>query len=193
MPKSLHLRWLPTAAILTITTLPAPARKMPKPIVRPEKGRPLQYSLHSPYLASGDVDTPLVATAASYCESARRVAGGSPTPGLIKTPRKAASQLLALEQEPALFFRGLNSPTPTREPNRRICSLRLGGWNFFPYRYSTRGVESSAGLEATLVGVPQLSVPLTDPENGELNPLGINCLRDACAGAWCGSPYFAGR
>jgi phage tail sheath protein FI len=28
-----------------------------------------------------------------------------------------------------------------------------------------------------LVGVPQLSVPLTDAENGELNPLGINCLR----------------
>jgi phage tail sheath protein FI len=25
--------------------------------------------------------------------------------------------------------------------------------------------------------VPELSVPLTDEENGELNPLGINCLR----------------
>jgi len=32
-------------------------------------------------------------------------------------------------------------------------------------------------MEANLVGVSQLSVPLTDPENGELNPLGINCLR----------------
>jgi len=41
-----------------------------------------------------------------------------------------------------------------------------------------RGVwKAPAGLDATLVGVPQLSVPLTDPENGELNPLGINCLR----------------
>ena len=41
-----------------------------------------------------------------------------------------------------------------------------------------RGVwKAPAGLEATLVGVPQLSVPLTDAENGELNPLGINCLR----------------
>jgi phage tail sheath protein FI len=27
------------------------------------------------------------------------------------------------------------------------------------------------------MGVPKLSVPLTDNENGELNPLGINCLR----------------
>jgi phage tail sheath protein FI len=32
-------------------------------------------------------------------------------------------------------------------------------------------------LEATLVGASALSVPLTDAENGELNPLGINCLR----------------
>ncbi|MEH2273108.1 MAG: phage tail sheath C-terminal domain-containing protein, partial [Nostoc sp.] len=37
--------------------------------------------------------------------------------------------------------------------------------------------KAPAGTEATLTGVPQLSVPLTDPENGELNPLGINCLR----------------
>jgi phage tail sheath protein FI len=32
-------------------------------------------------------------------------------------------------------------------------------------------------LDATLVGVPQLSVPVNDMENGELNPLGVNCLR----------------
>ena len=41
-----------------------------------------------------------------------------------------------------------------------------------------RGVwKAPAGLEATLVGVPQLSVSLTDDENGELNQLGVNCLR----------------
>ena len=43
---------------------------------------------------------------------------------------------------------------------------------------SQRGVwKAPAGLDATLVGVPALSVSLTDQENGELNPLGINCLR----------------
>ena len=41
-----------------------------------------------------------------------------------------------------------------------------------------RGVwKAPAGLDATLVGVPALSVPLTDAENGELNPLAINCFR----------------
>src|SRR5205823_6118214 len=43
---------------------------------------------------------------------------------------------------------------------------------------TNRGVwKAPAGLDATLVGVPDLSVHLTDAENGELNPLGVNCLR----------------
>jgi phage tail sheath protein FI len=43
---------------------------------------------------------------------------------------------------------------------------------------TARGVwKAPAGLDATLTGVPKLSVALTDSENGRLNPLGINCLR----------------
>jgi uncharacterized protein len=41
-----------------------------------------------------------------------------------------------------------------------------------------RGVwKAPAGLEATINGVMGLGVKLTDAENGELNPLGVNCLR----------------
>ena len=41
-----------------------------------------------------------------------------------------------------------------------------------------RGVwKAPAGIEATLFGVIDFSVRLTDRENGELNPVGINCLR----------------
>ena len=43
---------------------------------------------------------------------------------------------------------------------------------------STRGVwKAPAGLDASLQGVQGLSVNLTDLENGQLNPQGINCLR----------------
>lgn len=43
---------------------------------------------------------------------------------------------------------------------------------------ATRGVwKAPAGLEASLAGVVKLEYPLTDLENGMLNPLGINCLR----------------
>jgi phage tail sheath protein FI len=41
-----------------------------------------------------------------------------------------------------------------------------------------RGVwKAPAGIDAALNGAFGLSVPLTDDENGMLNPLGINCLR----------------
>ncbi|MDB5731192.1 MAG: phage tail sheath protein [Variovorax sp.] len=42
----------------------------------------------------------------------------------------------------------------------------------------SRGVwKAPAGLDAALNGVQDLQVNLNDLENGELNPLGINCLR----------------
>jgi hypothetical protein len=41
-----------------------------------------------------------------------------------------------------------------------------------------RGVwKAPAGIDAALNGVMGLQVEMTDPENGLLNPLGINCLR----------------
>jgi phage tail sheath protein FI len=55
---------------------------------------------------------------------------------------------------------------------------------------ANRGVwKAPAGTEATLNGVQGLVYNLTDPENGVLNPLGLNCLRifpvygDVCWGA----------
>jgi len=42
----------------------------------------------------------------------------------------------------------------------------------------SRGVwKAPAGTGAVLTGVLALTVPLTDPENGLLSPLGVNCLR----------------
>ncbi|MDE2628220.1 MAG: phage tail sheath family protein [Burkholderiales bacterium] len=44
---------------------------------------------------------------------------------------------------------------------------------------ANRGVwKSPAGMDATLSGVQSLSVNLNDPENGALNQLGVNCVRN---------------
>ena len=43
---------------------------------------------------------------------------------------------------------------------------------------SERGVwKSPAGIEAAIRGITDLTVQMTDLENGALNPLGINCIR----------------
>jgi phage tail sheath protein FI len=43
---------------------------------------------------------------------------------------------------------------------------------------ASRGVwKAPAGQDATLVGVSELSVKLTDGQNGQINPIGVNALR----------------
>jgi len=77
-----------------------------------------------------------------------------------------------------LFFPRLKQPNPLRDNQIEefVPSGAVAG--IFARTDTQRGVwKAPAGLEAILSGVPQLSVNLTDAENGELNPLGINCLR----------------
>ncbi len=54
-----------------------------------------------------------------------------------------------------------------RSRGRRVCAdgRAAGVW------------KAPAGQEAGLVSMPELSVSLTDDENGDLNKQGINCLR----------------
>lgn len=48
---------------------------------------------------------------------------------------------------------------------------------------TNRGIwKAPAGLDAGIVGYPGVAVDLTDAENGELNPLGLNCIRSNAAG-----------
>jgi len=137
-----------------------------------------------PYLASGDVEVQLVAVAADYCEKRRAMLIVDP-PSAWNDKDTAKSQFLdttdrvgTRSKNAALFFPPLKQPNPLH--NNQIeefvpCGAIAG---IFARTDTQRGVwKAPAGLDATLVGVPQLSVLLTDEENGELNPLGINCLR----------------
>ena len=78
----------------------------------------------------------------------------------------------------AIFFPRLRMPDPAQ--NGQIddfapCGVVAG---IFSRTDTQRGVwKAPAGLDASLNGVPELSVRLTDAENGQLNPLGLNCLR----------------
>ena len=82
------------------------------------------------------------------------------------------------DRNAAIFFPRLRAPDPLKEGRLETfvpCGAAAG---VFARTDAQRGVwKAPAGLEATLAGVPELSTPLTDFENGELNPLGVNCLR----------------
>lgn len=133
-----------------------------------------------PYLSNGDVDVSLVSDAAAYCETRRAML-------LVDPPHDWSSKDSARDnvkdvgtksKNAALFFPRLKQPNLLRDNQMEEfvpCGAVAG---IFARTDTQRGVwKAPAGLDATLVGVPQLSVSLTDAENGELNPLGINCLR----------------
>ncbi len=141
-----------------------------------------------PYLFNGesyDVDVTLVGEAAAYCELRRAMLLVDP-PSSWTDKDTAKSQFTDANDDhvgtrsrnAALFFPRLLQPDPLRDNQVRdfVPSGAVAG--IFARTDTQRGVwKAPAGLDASLVGVPQLSVFLNDAENGELNPLGINCLR----------------
>jgi Bacteriophage tail sheath protein len=135
----------------------------------------------APYTPTGDVDAPVITAAAKLCEDHRAMLLVDP-PSTWTTKEAAKSGIAAdigtTSKNAALYFPRLRRPNPLHDNQLEdfVPSGALAG--VFARTDSQRGVwKAPAGLEATLVGVPGLTVPLTDAENGELNPLGVNCLR----------------
>jgi phage tail sheath protein FI len=78
----------------------------------------------------------------------------------------------------AIYFPRILAPDPLQE--NRLESFAPSGAvaGVIARTDATRGVwKAPAGMEAILIGVPQLTVKLNDAENGRLNQLGVDCLR----------------
>jgi phage tail sheath protein FI len=78
----------------------------------------------------------------------------------------------------ALYFPRIQVPDPLRE-NRVSTFAPCGAVaGIYSRTDAQRGVwKAPAGLDASLTGVMGLTAVLTDGQNGQLNPRGINCLR----------------
>jgi uncharacterized protein len=133
-----------------------------------------------PYLVNNDVEDPLISSAVSYCEQRRAMLLIDPRNDW-NTKDKAKTGIASISpksKNAALFFPRLKQPNPLRDNQVEEfvpCGAIAG---IFARTDAQRGVwKAPAGLEAALNNVPALSVNLTDAENGELNQLGINCLR----------------
>jgi phage tail sheath protein FI len=139
-----------------------------------------------PYKATNDVDLGLITKAAQYCEEKRRAMLLVDPPSNWSSKATAKKEFTDADKDyigtrsknAAFFFPRIKQPNPLRENQIEEfvpCGAVAG---VFARTDTQRGVwKAPAGQEASLIGVSQLSVPLTDDENGELNQLGINCLR----------------
>ncbi len=129
-----------------------------------------------------DVDPATWEDAVAYCVSRRAM--------LIVDPPVAWSQMTAdaiaggvtgvvsRNTNAAIYFPDIMASDPLRENRLRAfppCGAVAG---VIARTDANRGVwKAPAGLEATLIGARQLTVQLTNGQNGILNPRGVNCLR----------------
>jgi hypothetical protein len=80
----------------------------------------------------------------------------------------------------ALYFPYLRITDPDPTQRGRTIDMPPAGAiaGIFARTDVQRGVwKAPAGIDASLNGAQALSLPMTDLENGRLNPLGVNCLR----------------
>jgi hypothetical protein len=117
----------------------------------------------------------------AYCKERRAVLiVDPPTDWSSASEAKSgiASLGLARSENAAVYFPRIRAADPKEEYRLRSfapCGVVAG---IIAKTDAQRGVwKAPAGIEAILVGVPELEYSLTDNQNGDLNPLGINCLR----------------
>jgi phage tail sheath protein FI len=132
-----------------------------------------------------DVDVNLISAAAAYCEQRRAMLiVDAPKDWISKDDAKNKfndadnDNVGTRSKNAAIYFPRLRQPNPLHDNQMEIFTAGGSVAGIFARTDAQRGVwKAPAGLDATLVGAPSLSLSLTDNENGELNPLGVNCLR----------------
>jgi hypothetical protein len=140
---------------------------------------------------SRDGDTPkeVYAAALSYCVKRRAMLIVDPPAAWGKNKETAAAKAkqgfsdLGLSgtdaRNAAFYFPRVTESDPLREGQLDIfvpCGIVAGVMARID---RMRGIwKAPAGLDASLNGIQGLQVNMTDAENGMLNPLGINCLRN---------------
>ncbi|HEY9403680.1 MAG TPA: phage tail sheath C-terminal domain-containing protein [Pyrinomonadaceae bacterium] len=141
-----------------------------------------------PDTRGGDVPPAVYQTAMKFCADHRAMLIVDSPAAWSANKETAASNAVAglgalglsgiAARNAALYFPRVVESDPLREGQLDTfvpCGIIAG---VMARTDTQRGVwKAPAGLDATVNGVQGLEVNLSDPENGMLNPLGINCLR----------------
>lgn len=147
---------------------------------RANPGNPAQLDLYP----SGDPINPnlIFSAAMSVCLKRRAFLLVDPPPDVADLDGAAAwkfTRLTVHDKNGAAYWPRPRLPDPLNAMQLRSfapCGVVAG---VYARTDADRGVwKAPAGIEARLAGVQQLTVKLTDAENGVINPLGLNALRN---------------
>lgn len=126
----------------------------------------------------GEITTSTLSTLATFCETNLAFLIADCDPGIVDYTKLSTGSGLT-SANAAFYFPWITAPDP----------LRLNAnQNFPPSGYvagiyastdASRGVwKAPAGTAAALSGVSGVAVTLNDAQNGQLNPVAVNCIRN---------------
>lgn len=132
----------------------------------------------------GDVPIEIYKEAAKYCQNKRAILIIDPAKSWTKysdplnSDVKKFEDLKLRDKNSVVYFPRIKFPDP-KEGGRIKEFVPCGAIAGIIARTDRdRGVwKAPAGVQATIEGAADLSIRMTDNENGDLNPVGINCLR----------------
>ncbi len=122
-----------------------------------------------------------VGNAIAYCRRKRALLLLDP-PDTVQSPTALRNWLqnhsYVRDEYSALYYPRLDIADPTRQYRTRSFGPSGTIAGLMARIDAARGVwKAPAGTEAKLFGIQDLGYDLTDPENGTLNPIAVNCLR----------------
>jgi uncharacterized protein len=135
-------------------------------------------------ITAGSIDAQVLTDTIAYAEEDSRRAFVIVDPPAawvdVATAVTGATAGFALSRNAAVYFPRLRQADPLRENQLITCAPSGAIAGVIARTDAQRGVwKAPAGLDASLSGVSDLEVPMTDQEIGRLNPEGVNCLRSA--------------
>ena len=128
----------------------------------------------------GLVDRPTLQTLQGHCRTRRAfLIVDAPDNETVATMPAALTNLTGSDApNSALYFPWVRAPDPLQGGALRAfppCGYVAG---VYARTDSSRGVwKAPAGSDASITGASGLLIAMSDPENGQLNPRAINCLR----------------
>lgn len=136
-----------------------------------------QIDLFNLLCVPGEIVTATLSTLELYCEGRRAFLIADSDPGVTDISKLTSTPTTGMNS--AYYFPWIQAPDPLNQNRPSYyppCGFVAG---IYARTDGTRGVwKAPAGTEATLAGASGVMVPLNDKQNGLLNPLGINCIRN---------------
>jgi uncharacterized protein len=133
-----------------------------------------------PFSDTDDVDSATWDQAVAYCVRRRAMVIVDP-PAAWNEPSDVTANLtnvVTRSPNAALYFPRIRAADPLRENRLREFAPSGAVAGVIARTDTNRGVwKAPAGQDAITLGARELTVRLTDGQNGILNPRGVNCLR----------------